>query len=106
MNLLQPSGLGLGLTVSPAFDDNIQETTLNLAGGDMLLLYTDGVVEALNTAHQFYGTNRLQNLLKQNIQSSSKQILADLVGDVTKFAGQARQHDDMTIMVIKLNEGS
>lgn len=106
LNLLQPSGLGLGLTISDSFDKNIQEKTLDLASGDMLLLYTDGVVESLNTDHQFYGTGRLQKLLGNSVNKQANEILSDLVSDVTNFSGEAKQHDDMTVMVIKLNNES
>ncbi len=104
LDLQQPSGLGLGLTISNSFDNNIQESTLNLASGDVLVLYTDGVVESLNTARQFYGTDRLRKLLSSRKNKQADVILSDLVSDVTTFAGQAKQHDDMTIMVIKLNQ--
>ncbi|MFH5883394.1 PP2C family protein-serine/threonine phosphatase [Halalkalibaculum sp. DA3122] len=106
INLLQPSGLGLGLTISDSFDNNIQEATLELSAGDLLVLYTDGVVESLNTAHQFYGTGRLQKLLGNSAKKQAPEILSDLVSDVDTFSGKARQHDDMTVMVIKLNNKS
>lgn len=104
MKLLQPNGLGLGLTITPYFDNNIQETTLQLNAGDLLVLYTDGIIEALNSARQFYGGKRLRQLLKKEEGGKANQILTKLVEDVTKFAGQAKQHDDMTVMVIKLEE--
>lgn len=102
MELLQPDGLGLGLTIDASFDKNIQETTLNLEAGDTLVLYTDGIVEALNSAHQFYDTRRLRQQLKASEAKSAQDILDDVIGDVEKFAGQTRQHDDMTIMILKL----
>ncbi|MDR8391187.1 PP2C family protein-serine/threonine phosphatase [Aliifodinibius sp. S!AR15-10] len=103
---LQPDGLGLGLTISESFDNNIQEKTLDLSAGDLLVLYTDGVIESLNTARQFYGTKRLETLLNSSVKKNANDILSDLVNDVTTFSGQAKQHDDMTVMVIKLNNES
>ncbi|MDZ7695105.1 MAG: PP2C family protein-serine/threonine phosphatase [Balneolaceae bacterium] len=84
----------------------MEEKTLDLAPNDLLVLYTDGVVEALNSARQFYGTNRLKQLLKKNVKKAAELVLSDLVNDVSSFVGQAKQHDDMTMMVIKLNSES
>jgi serine phosphatase RsbU (regulator of sigma subunit) len=100
---LQPNGLGIGLTREIAFDKNIKEVKLNLAEGDFLVLYTDGIIEALNEAHKFYGDNRLTKLLKDQKENSSQEILDHITKDVTRFIGTAKQHDDMTVMVIKMN---
>lgn len=102
---LQPSGLGLGLTRNSSFDDNINEVKLNLEEGDLLVLYTDGIVEALNETHQFYGGNRLLKRLKNQKAKTSQEILDVLSKDVISFIGSAKQHDDMTIMVVKMNGG-
>lgn len=103
LNELQPKGLGLGLTREISFDENIKEVQLSLADGDLLVLYTDGIVEALNEAHQFYGDRRLSRLLTSQKTNTSKEILDVLSNDVSTFIGSAKQHDDMTIMVIKMN---
>ena len=100
---LQPNGLGLGLTRNSSFDDNIKEVQLNLEENDLLVLYTDGIVEALNETHQFYGGNRLLKRLKNQKAKTSQEILDVLTKDVISFIGSAKQHDDMTIMVVKMN---
>ncbi|MGK7370570.1 MAG: SpoIIE family protein phosphatase [Candidatus Halalkalibacterium sp. M3_1C_030] len=105
LNELQPNGLGLGLTKNASFDDNIKEVKLDLAEGDLLVLYTDGIVEALNETHQFYGGNRLLKQLKNQKNKTSREILDVLSKDVSSFIGTAKQHDDMTIMVVKMNRG-
>lgn len=100
---LQPGGLGLGLTKQALFDNNIKEIQLTLCEDDLLVLYTDGVVEALNEARQLYGDKRLVSLLQEEKGKPSSEILSSLLRDVTSFTGTARQHDDMTVMVIKFN---
>lgn len=100
---LQPRGLGIGLTREIVFDNNIKEIKLNLADGDLLVLYTDGIVEALNEAHNFYGDERLRTLLKDQKNQSSQEILDLISNDVSNYIGSSKQHDDMTIMVIKMN---
>lgn len=103
LNELQPNGLGLGLTRNASFDDNIKEVQLDLEEGDLLVLYTDGIVEALNETHHFYGGNRLLEQLKKQRNKTSREILDVLSEDVSAFIGSAKQHDDMTIMVVKMN---
>lgn len=100
---LQPNGLGIGLTKEAQFDNNIKEVELSLTDEDLLVLYTDGVVEALDSSHQFYGDKRLSSLLENHKKNSSNEILKLLSEDVRQFIGTAKQHDDMTIMVIKFN---
>ncbi len=101
---LQPGGLGIGLTREAYFDNNIKEVKLPLSSGDILMLYTDGIVEALSSNRQFYGSDRLTAVLKEHRHRTSKEILTKLSDDVVDFIGTAKQHDDMTIMVIKLNK--
>jgi len=102
---LKPTGLGLGITPGEKFDDNMKELTISLGPDDMLLLYTDGIIEALSGDHQFYGTKRLLDVLKQNVSLSSSQILSAVSNDITGFVGKAQQHDDMTMLIIKYSGG-
>lgn len=101
---LQPDGLGLGLAVDQPFDRNIKEMTVPFETGDVLILYTDGIVEALNAEHEFYGMKRMADQVLKNADKSSRQIVESLTTEVGDFMGQARQHDDMTLLVVKLKE--
>ena len=98
---LKPSGIGIGLS-KELFDEQIKEVTLSLSEDELLILYTDGIVEALNEHHKFYGNDRFNKMVSKNAKKSAKQILDLLAHDVHSFIGEAKQHDDMTIMVIKL----
>lgn len=100
---LQPKGIGLGLSKDKEFDENIEEVTLDLKPDDVLLLYTDGLNEALNTNDEFYGVNRIKQIIKKRSKASASKLMNALYNDVTSFMGAARQHDDLTMMVIKLN---
>jgi len=101
---LQPRGIGIGLTKGTAFDKEIEEIKISLSDEDLLVLYTDGIVEALNEQQTFYGTHRLNNVLKRNKQQPAKQILELLTRDVESFVGKAKQHDDMTMLVMKMRK--
>ena len=99
---LQPSGIGIGLAKGDSFEKQIEEVETPISGDDMLVLYTDGIVEALNERKTFYGTQRLNSMLKRNQEKSAKDILELLSQDVKSFVGKAKQHDDMTMLIMKL----
>jgi len=101
---LQPNGIGIGLAKGESFEKHIEEVEIPLSGDDLLVLYTDGIVEALNEHQTFYGTKRLNNILKRNKKKSAKQILELLSQDVKTFVGKAEQHDDMTMLIMKLKK--
>jgi hypothetical protein len=100
---LKPKGIGIGLS-KERFDEHLEEVELSIEDNSVLVLYTDGIVEALSDSHNFYGSDRLNTLIKRNARKSAKEILDLLAQDVRSFIGNAKQHDDMTIMVIKLKD--
>ena len=100
---LKPKGIGIGLS-RDRFDEHLEEVELSLEDDSVLVLYTDGIVEALSESEKFYGTNRLNTLIKRNARKSAKEILDLLAQDVKSFIGKAKQHDDMTIMVMKFKD--
>lgn len=101
---LQPNGLGMGLTREKIFDNKIQEIELSITEDDLFLFYTDGIVEALNAEHEFYGTERLIKLVKRQKQESASKIVSNISKGVTRFIGEAKQHDDMTLMAIRFGK--
>jgi hypothetical protein len=98
---LQPSGLGIGLTKGEMFDNKIQEIKLSITEDDLFLLYTDGIVEAQNQSHQFYGTKKLKKLIQEKKQKPAAKIVSAISEGVSRFIGKAKQHDDMTLMAIR-----
>jgi serine phosphatase RsbU (regulator of sigma subunit) len=71
-----------------------------LAPGEALLLYTDGVTEAMNPSETLYSDQRLEQFLGANRGSAPRQIIGDLIGDVKQFAGGAPQSDDITVLAL------
>jgi len=87
-----------------AFDDSTyNEDTVRLKSEDVLVLFTDGITDAKNNSKEFYGDDRLINLLKKTDASdqSAHEIKSEIVADVKGFIGSTQQEDDMTIVVIK-----
>ncbi|RME89217.1 MAG: GAF domain-containing protein [Candidatus Hydrogenedentota bacterium] len=73
-----------------------------LAPGDMLILYTDGVVEAINERKEEYGLQRLKDLIADQSLEEADQIVKRVYRDVSKFAGNEPQFDDFTLMILKI----
>jgi phosphoserine phosphatase RsbU/P len=74
---------------------------LVLGAGESLLLYTDGVTEAMNPSRTLYSDERLEQFLGTNRSSAPRQIIGDLVSDVRHFAGEAPQSDDITVLALQ-----
>jgi serine phosphatase RsbU (regulator of sigma subunit) len=68
-----------------------------LGPGDTVVLYTDGIVEAMNAKEELYGFERFEKLIKKS--GSGPGVLKDaIIGDVNRFTGLSPQHDDMTLV--------
>jgi len=70
--------------------------------GDLLILYTDGVVEAINERKEEFGFERFCRLISDNMLLSSDQLVKKIFREVKNFAGSEAQYDDFTLMVIKV----
>ena len=85
-----------------AFDGvNYKEETLQLDHGDALVMFTDGVTEAMNQNREEFGTQRLSNTLSHLAGKSSQQIVEGVKASLTEFVNGAEQHDDITMLVLK-----
>jgi serine phosphatase RsbU (regulator of sigma subunit) len=85
-------------------EKHFQEEHIQLNPGDVLVLYTDGVSESWNLLHEFYGSDHLKKFLKNlaTINLSSKIIIDKIMDDIRKFSQEVDQHDDITVVVVKV----
>jgi serine phosphatase RsbU (regulator of sigma subunit) len=83
-------------------DADYQETEVRLSSGDTVIFYTDGVVEAMNKKEKMYGFDRFLEVIKENKGNDADTFLEKLIDDINSFVGKAEQHDDLTIVVIKV----
>lgn len=91
-----------GPLLGPAPNAKFETDHINFRSGDVLLIYTDGVVEAANDKFEFYGEERLSNIFMQNLDKTPKEIALLILEDVIKFSTSESQYqDDKTIVVIK-----
>ena len=72
-----------------------------LGPGDALLLYSDGVTEAMDESQAFYSDDRLEGFLSSHLGCDPRQIAGNLVADVKAFAGEAPQSDDITVLALR-----
>lgn len=100
---LQPKGVAIGMIKSNNYAQVVEEQCVNLDEVDSLILYTDGITEAMNVDNEFYGEERLEALLQKTNASTSNDLKDIIIKDVVEFIDSAEQHDDMTLVVIKAN---
>ena len=95
--------LPMSKDIIAGFLDDFQftENTLQLEPGDTLLMFTDGVTEAIDPEENEYGVERLQQLLGQLVASDCQKIIDTVKADVKAFAGEAEQSDDITLLALK-----
>jgi sigma-B regulation protein RsbU (phosphoserine phosphatase) len=79
-----------------------QSGRVQLQPGDLLFIFTDGVIEAINNADEEYGERRLLAcLLTSPGEESAAGVLRRVMLDVNTFVGYVRQHDDITCLVLR-----
>ena len=75
---------------------------LELVPGDTYIFYTDGVIEALNSAEEMYGTERLKSVLVEAPEHlNAEELIAYIFKDIEAFVQTAEQYDDITIVVVR-----
>jgi serine phosphatase RsbU (regulator of sigma subunit) len=102
--ILKGLGRPLGLASGPFFDDRIEEKKVNLSPGDALVIYSDGITEAMNRADEEYGLERFINLLISAHWTSADELISVVLEDVNRFVDGAAQSDDITILAATVKE--
>lgn len=97
----KPAGLAIGMAEEEVFKKHISEEKISLSEGDILVLFTDGVVESVSKTNRVYGDSRLYNLVKKHHNESAQDIISKIEADLAMFEEKSEQHDDMTMIVIK-----
>jgi NarL family two-component system response regulator LiaR len=93
---LRRTGMPLGIFEDVSWEQN----SVQLAPGDVLVLYTDGIPEAQDRQEAFFGEKRLQEIVQSNLGRSAQEIQDALLAEVRRFRGDASQNDDITLMVV------
>jgi serine phosphatase RsbU (regulator of sigma subunit) len=83
-------------------DCDYRESTMKLTDGSLVVFYTDGIVEAMNTSGELYGFDRFIESVAEGRELTAPALLDKLVADVVRFTGAAEQHDDITMIVARV----
>ena len=94
---LEQGGPIVGLFESASY----QEEAVRLATGDWLIVFSDGISEALSAAGDEYGEGRIISFVESRMDYQPQQLLDALFADVREFARGAAQSDDITAMVLR-----
>jgi serine phosphatase RsbU (regulator of sigma subunit) len=84
-------------------NSHYQETCISLQPHDTVVLYTDGMVEAMNEQKEMYGFERLLAAIERGRDLTASSLLDSLMNEVSHFVGNAEQHDDLTVVVLKVD---
>jgi phosphoserine phosphatase RsbU/P len=101
--MIAPEGLVVGLKIDDGqlFESLLEEMTIPLGDDDLFVFFTDGVSETMNVDFDCYGEPRLAKVLEQYAHLPFEQLRSFIVADLRAFSGQADQHDDMTMIMLK-----
>ncbi len=93
---LSASSFPLGMLASPSYE----EGNIELAPGDMLIAYSDGLTEATDAAGEEFGTDRLEQMLPELVRLNPRTIGGRILREVDEFLGEERATDDLSLAII------
>jgi serine phosphatase RsbU (regulator of sigma subunit) len=103
--VLAPDGMVLGLNLDGGerFDRYLEEISIPLERGDLFFFFTDGISEAIDGNGEYFGEARVATFLEANASRSPDAIRGQLVDEVAAFAAGQPQHDDITMIILKID---
>jgi sigma-B regulation protein RsbU (phosphoserine phosphatase) len=99
--VVEITGLAAGIDEGPVFKRNVKDYRFRMESGDVLLLYTDGIIESESSDGDEYGIDRLCEVLVENHALSAQDLVNAVMADLHRFSGEAPQSDDITLIAIK-----
>ena len=104
---LLPGGLVVGLRIDgihEKFTALLEEEQVPLDRGDVFVMYTDGVTEAMDADQELFGESRLRRIVEEHGHLRSAELRERILREVESFVGEADQHDDLTLILVKVLE--
>lgn len=104
--VLTPNGMVLGLRIDGAeekFAELLEQEQVDLSPGDVIVLYTDGITEAMNPNSDLFGESRLSRIVEEHGHLDSDELRERIMREIEAFVGSADQHDDMTMILLKVD---
>jgi serine phosphatase RsbU (regulator of sigma subunit) len=100
--VLAPQGMGLGMDPGDRFDEVLEEIEVPLRSGDVFVFFTDGLPEAMNGRAELFGERRLRDVIERSESLGTDQMKEAILAGIRAFVGEAAPHDDMTLVVLKV----
>jgi sigma-B regulation protein RsbU (phosphoserine phosphatase) len=102
---LMPDGLVLGLKIDNGerFNSLLEEVTIPLGAGDLFVLVTDGITEAVSRDGAWFGDSRLATVLEEHADMPFDELRERILREIAAFVGDAPQQDDMTMLLVKVD---
>jgi len=103
--ILAPDGMVLGLRIDDGerFSSLLSEVTLALRPDDLLVFFTDGISEAMNERSECFGESLLAELVEEHGHLPIGELRERILREIAAFVGGAPQHDDMTMILLKVD---
>lgn len=100
---LNPTGMGIGLNDKGLFEQTLEELTVVPEKNDIVILYSDGLTETMNSFKDQLGVENVKRIIKNNLEKPAEEIKKVLLSAVETFRGTAAQNDDITFVILKAN---
>ena len=97
----RPAHPGRARRSSPSCSKRNRSTCTN---GDVIVLYTDGITEAMNAEADLFGDARLSRIVEEHGHLDSGELRERILREIEAFVGGADQHDDMTMILMKVEQ--
>jgi sigma-B regulation protein RsbU (phosphoserine phosphatase) len=101
VSYFRTAGLGLGIIRNDGYEKHIKNQFYDYNPGDVMVIYTDGIVEARGADQEEYGEERLKQMLERNYYLDADEIKQQILNDLDEFSAGQPMHDDQTLLVIK-----
>lgn len=106
-NYLEINGLGLGILRNKQYENHVEEISYDYLPGDILVLFTDGIVEAQNEKSLQFGFEKIKSLLETSAHQKPREIQTMIIDSLHNFVGgDGMIDDDYSLMVVKFNDSS
>ncbi len=101
---LVPKGLVLGMGKLDLFNNNLEEMKFNICENDIILLVTDGIIEARNNKNEEFDEDKLLKVFEENVNNDVNEIRHNLIQSIQNFSQNVNQFDDLTVLIVRYNQ--
>jgi len=101
LQYLDSKGIGLGLERGPIFESELEEIRRPLQPGSLFVFYSDGLTEAMNGDQAEFGEANVFRIVRAGRELPARELQQSIIRETQQFQGDAEQHDDMTVVVVR-----